>query len=162
MAGTLEDMGELEAATEAYNDFVLTSKHNDLTDVAYQHLASLYAEAKEYEQALLAYQRLLRRQPNQTPELRYQMAQIHEVRGDHTRARHLRMQLIKEYPTHHRALNTLPQLPRTKTPEENHACAVVYFNHGKNKQAAKNFERFLKNYPRHQLVAETRYKLGRA
>ena len=162
MAGALEDMGEFEVATEAYNDFVLTAKNDDLTNTAYQHLASLYAAAKEYEQALLTYQRLLRRQPNKTSEWRYQMAQIYEERGDHTRARQLRMQLIKEYPTHHRALSTLNQLPRAKTPEENHAWAVVYFNHGQNKQAAKKFGRFLKNYPRHQLAAETRYKLGRA
>ena len=162
MAGALAEMGELEAATEAYDDFILTSKNDDLTDTAHQQLASLHAAAKDYEQALLTYRRLLPRQPDKIPEWHYQMAQIHEERGDHTRARRLRMQLIKEHPTHHRALSTLPQLPRAKTPEEHHAWALVYFNHGQHKQAAKSFERFLKNHPRHQLAAEVRYKLGRA
>ncbi len=162
MARVLEEMGESEAAIEAYQDFALTSQHKVLTDSVYQGLASLYVDAKDYEQALRTYQRLLRRQPDQIPELRYHMARIHQERGDHSMARRMRAQLVEEYPAHHRALEVLGQPSASKVPEEIYHRAQIYLHHGHNRRAAKTLERFLRHHPRHRLAAEAQYQLGRA
>ena len=162
MARSLENMGEREAATSAYEDFLITSQHRVLIDSVSMHLAALYAEAKAYEQALQTYRQLQQHLPDLTPEILYQAARVHDARRDRAAARQQRLQLIRDYPTHHRALEALSQLHQSKTPEEAHARAVVYLRHGQNQRAARDFKRFLDTYPRHPLAPEAHYLLGRA
>ena len=162
MAVALADMGELGAAKEALEDFVLASQHQSLTDSAYFRLVGLYAEQGGYDRAVLTGQRLLRRlrHEHEAADTHYLLAGIYQVKGDLALAERSLRLVVNDHPRHVLSLEALDRLPPPRQADEILAAAQVQRLHGKHARSAASFEKFLLSFPRHELAGVAQFKLG--
>ena len=162
MARSLQEMGDSEAATAAYEDILISLAIPAVADSARLYLAALYAKADQFDRSLVLYRTQIEHDSRGAPDLLFRIAQIHDAADRPLRARRARLQLMEAYPSHRPALDATPYMARNVTPRIRHARGLVYLQHGRYRQAAKEFSSLLKASPDHALAEDAHYLLARA
>jgi soluble lytic murein transglycosylase len=162
LARALEDLGNREAAIEAYLEFLTRGQHPELCDLGRVRLAELYAQGGELDQALKLCHQLESSATVHLTETWFRAGKYYGIQGESASQRRTWLALARDYPGSQRALEAMQLLPPQREPTELNLRAAVDLAHKNYAAAARTLRSLLDSYPQHQFTSDGRYRLGNA
>ena len=148
------------AAMSAYRDLLVLPTSPAIADSARVYLASMLRPAGRYGEALQIYHDQ-RAASGPSAEVFFEIAAVSRLDGKDQGARNAQLELLRQYPGHHLALEVARGMSPT-TWDERYARAQVFYRHRDDRRAIDDLRRLLRSDMRHEQAPHAEYVLGRA
>lgn len=162
IAATYAEMGQPREAIAAYEVALAADLPADYTQGIRQIIAQLYADLKEYDQALAWWARFAEgaRLSSEKALAAYRMGTVQQAAGRSEAAMATFQRLIQTYPETSLSLPALEALRRAGVDVSPEQQGLIYFSSRQNEAALAAYQRYLADFPAGSAAPRARYHLG--